>query len=225
MKKTVYFIRHGESEGNKNRIAQSITTPLSDLGIEQAYQAKSYINKLNIDTYITSNMTRAKHTGEIVFFDALSGEVGKIQENDLFREYGMPTSIQGLSADSEEYKQVLKFWEDHKYDDTVIFEDEESSSIFRKRLVDAATFLEKVAGQTVAVVTHGYFLRNLLAFILLDGKGSIQEIEEVVERLSTVNTGISKVVYDDSKTESAWKIYSFNDHSHLLDVKEGGVGS
>lgn len=224
MKKNIYFIRHGESEGNKNETVQNHATPLSEKGIAQAKLAQDKISKINIDTYITSEMQRAKHTGEIIFFNKLNGDVSKIIHSDLFREYVLPTSLHGLPANSLEYNNLLKLWEENKDDENYKFEDEETDVEFKERLRQALDYLANLEGEDIAVVTHGYFLRNLLAYILLDGQGSASEIDVVANRMITSNTGITKILFNDAK-QNKWKISVFNDHSHLMDLVTENSGA
>lgn len=216
MRKVIYLIRHGESEGNLNNTVQTIETPLSETGIKQAHLAKSKIINLKIDSYLTSNMQRAKQTGKIIFFDKLNGDISKIQESELFREFSMPTSIHGLPADSDEYKRVVRAWEDNLEDEDYKFEDEESDREFKNRLRQALNFLETLPAENIAVVAHGYFIRSLLAFILLNGEANMVENTKVADRFATANTGFTKIIFDDSKNNK-WKISTFNDHSHLVE--------
>lgn len=224
MKKNIYFIRHGESDGNKNETVQNHATPLSEKGIAQAKLAQDKVSKINIDTYITSEMQRAKHTGQIIFFNKLNGDISKILHSDLFREYVMPTSLHGLSINSDEYNNLIELWQENKDDENYKFEDEETDVEFKERLGQALDYLANLEGQNIAVVTHGYFLRNLLAYILLDGKGSATEIDIVANRMTTSNTGITKILFDDSK-QNKWKISVFNDHSHLMDLVAENSGA
>ena len=135
MKKNIYFIRHGESDGNKNETVQNHATPLSEKGIAQAKLAQDKVSKINIDTYITSEMQRAKHTGQIIFFNKLNGDISKILHSDLFREYVMPTSLHGLSVNSNEYNNLIKLWQENKDDENYKFEHEETDVEFKERLL------------------------------------------------------------------------------------------
>lgn len=65
--KHLYFIRHGQSEMNKaGLLAGSTETPLSSEGREQAKLAGQDAKKLEIDLIISSPMSRAKETAEII---------------------------------------------------------------------------------------------------------------------------------------------------------------
>lgn len=224
MKKNIYFIRHGESDGNKNETVQNHATPLSEKGIAQAKLAQDKVSKINIDTYITSEMQRAKHTGEILFLNKLNGDISKILHSDLFREYALPTSLHGLPVKSPEYNNLLKLWEENKDDENYKFEDEETDVEFKERLGQALDYLANLEGENIAVVTHSYFLKNLLAYILLDGQGSAMEINKVSQKMTTTNTGITKIIFDDTK-KNKWKIIVFNDHSHLMDLVTENSGA
>lgn len=70
MKKTLYLIRHGQTLFNqKHQIQGASDSPLTELGKEQAIQAKAYLDSLNIRDYelFCSTQERASDTLEILF--------------------------------------------------------------------------------------------------------------------------------------------------------------
>ena len=65
--KKLYFIRHGLSEGNVQEIwSGSTDTPLHTEGRAQAKAAGQKAKKLKIDLVVSSPMSRAKETAEII---------------------------------------------------------------------------------------------------------------------------------------------------------------
>ncbi len=63
----LYFIRHGESEGNKQgKIQGTMDFPLSDLGERQADAVAEFTKSLSIDQIYTSDLTRALHTAQAI---------------------------------------------------------------------------------------------------------------------------------------------------------------
>ncbi|MFW5800502.1 MAG: histidine phosphatase family protein [Spirochaeta sp.] len=63
----VYFIRHGQSEGNSQGILQGQKDyPLSELGREQCKSAASYFSDRGIEYVMTSPLLRAQETAEIL---------------------------------------------------------------------------------------------------------------------------------------------------------------
>jgi probable phosphoglycerate mutase len=85
-----YFLRHGETDWNHQRIIQGQTdTPLNALGAQQAEAVAPHVVALPIATICTSSLARAKRTGAIVnralqkpivaFDDLRECHLGKIQ--------------------------------------------------------------------------------------------------------------------------------------------------
>lgn len=61
------FIRHGESEGNKNsRFNGSLDLLLTDKGRMQAEKTAEYLDKYKIDKVYASDLKRASETAEII---------------------------------------------------------------------------------------------------------------------------------------------------------------
>lgn len=88
--KHLYFVRHGESVLNAQRIlAGHIDTPLTDLGRQQAHEAVSYAKGLGIDYVVSSPLSRALETAKIIA-EGVNFPVEKIEINQLLieRSYG-----------------------------------------------------------------------------------------------------------------------------------------
>lgn len=65
--KPFYFIRHGETEWNRRRIYQGISEiPLNETGIKQAQAAAEILKYEPIAQIVTSPLSRAKHTADII---------------------------------------------------------------------------------------------------------------------------------------------------------------
>ena len=62
-----YFLRHGQTDWNVERRGQGQTDiPLNETGINQAYDAKELLKGCGIKTIISSPLSRASKTAEIV---------------------------------------------------------------------------------------------------------------------------------------------------------------
>ncbi len=67
LKESFYFLRHGQTNGNKNSLLQGITdAPLNEEGINQAKLIASKLKKENISHIVSSPLKRALKTAEIV---------------------------------------------------------------------------------------------------------------------------------------------------------------
>ncbi|MES2215576.1 MAG: histidine phosphatase family protein [Pseudomonadota bacterium] len=65
--KPFYFIRHGETEWNKNKIIMGRSDiPLNQYGIEQAYQVQKFLRDISFSEICTSPLKRAYKTAEIL---------------------------------------------------------------------------------------------------------------------------------------------------------------
>lgn len=63
----IYFIRHGETDYNKQKIMQGwLDIPLNETGLEQARIAKENLKNLKIDEIYSSPLKRAYKTAEII---------------------------------------------------------------------------------------------------------------------------------------------------------------
>ena len=58
------FLRHGETEGNAQRIYQSVETPLNAIGLGQARRAAEYLRAHPVERIFASDMRRAWQTAE-----------------------------------------------------------------------------------------------------------------------------------------------------------------
>jgi len=62
-----YFLRHGQTDWNKQRICQGRTdVPLNTTGLGQARDAKALLTEIPIATVVASPLSRAYRTAEIV---------------------------------------------------------------------------------------------------------------------------------------------------------------
>lgn len=64
-------MRHGQSEGNTQRIVSAVATKLTDLGVEQAKRTGNELKELGVTVVACSAYVRAQQTAEII-----AGELG-----------------------------------------------------------------------------------------------------------------------------------------------------
>ena len=89
---------------------------------------------------------------------------------------------------------------------------------FLKDRADAAIeYLEKVPHDTIALVTHGYFMRVLFARALIGVDMTREQFAPFAWGLRVGNASISHLVYDneDDAHWSLWHVESWSDSSHL----------
>jgi len=110
--KIIYFFRHAESDGNLRHIQatdedihpeeQNIT----DLGKQQSEKLADRLERLNLDILISSTLTRAIETTEILN----QNKEYNVEYSDLFIERQKPSSIIGKLRNDKIVLATEKAW-------------------------------------------------------------------------------------------------------------------
>jgi broad specificity phosphatase PhoE len=81
----------------------------------------------------------------------------------------------------------------------------------------ALAFLAGRPERVLLVVTHGFFLRTVIARIVMREALSGFIHTQFQSALVTQNTGITAIRLESSSFESEprWRVFTFNDHAHL----------
>lgn len=203
----VFFVRHGRSIGNENRIHQASISELSEKGNEQAESLSERFKKININLIITSPFKRARQTAEII-----NKNLNKpIEESNLFRELKRPTEIEGLDIQSTNALKIKKQILINYHNPSYKHSDEETFFEFRDRGKQAIKFLEtKKDFENILVVTHGELIRCLFGLMLMKEKFDSHTLISFNKSLKSYNTGIMLCEFKEE-----WNIITWNDISHL----------
>ena len=209
--KTIYFVRHAESEGNAGTHYQEGVTPLSVLGKAQAQALADRTKKLPVEVIVSSTMVRAMETTKAI---AMSLDV-PIEYSDIFIERRRP---------SEQINQLKTSNEVIEAEDAIIqnsgisgyrYSDEENFDDLKVRAKLALDYLEAHPTQNILVVTHGVFLRVLLTFGIFGGEVTEREYKGILSGFTSSNTGVTVMKYDESRTDHPWTLLTWNDYAHL----------
>ncbi len=209
--KKIYFVRHGETDANESDTEQNREGVLTDLGKRQTENLGKRFLNIPIDVIISSSYPRARDTSKIINQNINKG----IVYSDLFIEYLVPSVIVGKVISNQStidvYRQLAK-----NYHTGDRHSDEETFKDLKNRANHALQFIADRNEENILVVTHGMFLRTILAYILLGENLTSQEFEAILSVAKTKNTGLTFVEYNDStKSLAKWKLIVWNDHSHL----------
>lgn len=209
--KRIYLVRHGQTNYNEAGLVQDDSSYLTELGKRQARQIGARLQKLDFEHLIASDYKRASETAEIV------GEMveKKPQLSPLFREVRRPSALFHTPHVEDGYRQFLaaeiaSFDQDENWRHS----DEENFTDVQKRVVEAFDFLETLEGD-VAVVSHGHFIRRLVANVATKGNLTGPVWKDMYDAFWTSNTGLTTIVQDAASKH--WKIVTFNDHAHFAD--------
>jgi broad specificity phosphatase PhoE len=207
MKKIIYFVRHGESDANVNPHARSIN-PLTEKGLQQAELVAERFKTIKIDILIETSKVRSKQTAERI--SAVTGV--PVSENDLFierhGEFEAMFEYKHLPVreltDAMKKKLNKEHWEFSKQElyDTLI-----------ARVKNAAQYLESLPEERIAIVTHGAFLKVLVAYLIFKETLTEEQAVLFMAGTGTSNTGITVCkFYPELGT---WRLITWNDQSHL----------
>lgn len=208
--KTIYFVRHGETDGNLNKYFQSSETLLSDAGHEGGKAVAERFRHLEVDTIIASPFIRtqqtAKYISEILTIPVIT--------EDSFFELLRPSDIHGLTHDSVEGKKHREEYVTEFYNKDWKPNGAENYYDVISRLQKSISFLESNQGKSIVVVSHGDYIRSLTTYLLLrkaDNKESYQSVFNTLTRMS--NVAITEFTF----TDSVWKLEIYNDHAHFAE--------
>ncbi len=146
-----FLMRHGQSEANaEDRFCGRHDSPLTDLGKQQAEATAENLRKENFDIILTSTLSRAKETGEIV-----GKKLGiKVESHEIF-----------IERDFGDFEYMKKSEVVAKYPGTKLDRQEtvpggESISDVDKRVEEMIEFLRaNYLGKKILLVSHNGIVR------------------------------------------------------------------
>jgi probable phosphoglycerate mutase len=209
--KIVYFVRHGQSEGNVSSVFQPLDSPLNNIGKKQVKKIAKRISRISFETLLASPLSRAKETAEAIA--KVTGKQPKYSE--LFIERIKPTRILGKSWENQEIYTLWKKWEKSLYTPNLRAEDGENFDDLILRADRALNFLTVCPEKKLVVVTHGYFLRTIIARVVLGNALTPKAFRNFQSRMSVENTGLTVIKYKKEWNGIAWRLWIYNDYSHL----------
>lgn len=187
---------------------------MSDKGKQQAASIAERLSHIEFETLIASPVQRAKETAQ--FIADKTGE--DIVFSELFVERLKPSEIDGKPWTDQQARQVWRDWETTLYTPGKRMSDGESYDDIVARADQALAFLLDRPESNLAVVTHGYFLRAIVARVLLGNNLTGEIMKQFQERASVENTAITVLKYRDAFEENfAWRLWTLNDHSHFAE--------
>lgn len=208
--KTIYFVRHGESEGNVGTHYQEETTPLSEKGHTQAIALGERAKRLPIETIVASTMVRAQQTSA-----AISEATGiAIESSDVFIERRRPSEQINQLKDSERAVEAEEAIIRNSGIPGYRYSDEENFDELMERAGRALSYLENHPSDNILVVTYGVFLRVLATYSIFGEGTTEREFKGILSSFTSSNTGLTVLKYD-SAQERPWSLLTWNDHAHL----------
>jgi broad specificity phosphatase PhoE len=202
MNKTLYIVRHGQTDLNKRGVIQGrgMDTDLNDEGRKQAQQFFNAYQSVPFDKIYISTLKRTQQSIQPFIdlgipFEKLAG----LDELGWGVHEGQPSTPENKA----EFMQIMRNWVDGKLD--AKFEGGESPNEVKARQQEALkVIMSHPEEETVLICMHGRALRLLLC--LLTNK-PLTEMDTFPHQ----NLVLYKVFYDGEK----YAITDFNDANHL----------
>jgi phosphoserine phosphatase len=200
---TLYIIRHGETDLNRQGIVQGsgVDADLNHIGRKQAKLFYKYYENVSFHTVITSNLRRTHQTVEPFLLRGLAHT--KLPElNEIC--WGIHEGKKADEAMREEFNNLMSSWLSGNYD--IKLQGGESLEELRARVSQAVHFFKKEEhkGKNILVCTHG---RTLLCLVTVLLNKPLKLINEHQHR----NTCLYKFHYIDDEFYMELE----NDLSHL----------
>lgn len=209
--KNIYFIRHGESEGNVGPIRQTPTTPLTNKGKRQAQITADRCSNIPVEIVISSTMNRARETTGII----LERVTKTVEYSDLFIEKRRTSEELGKPKDDPTALMIKKEVEANFTKPGWRFSDEENFDDLKRRGLEALDYLANRPEQNILVVTHGAFLKILAACVVFGENLTAEECWNFLHKFHMENTGITVFRYNEKSQSNPWRVWIWNDHAHL----------
>ncbi len=197
----VFFVRHGETDGNVARRHQHEETTLNEVGRAQAALVAEKVAALSPTHIISSTQLRAIETTRVI---AEACECIP-ETNALFTELSRPSWLTGhrfVGLTTLTY--VTAWFFKHSIKGAESYED------FRKRIIEARTLLETYPENArVVVVSHSVFINIFIEHLCLDTRMSFLQAARTFLRIFTLrNTAIVHLNYAKGKGICHWTVVS-----------------
>jgi probable phosphoglycerate mutase len=200
----IYFIRHGETDGNVAKRHQHEESHLTERGATQAAQAAMMAAALKPTHLIVSDRVRAIETGQ-----AVAAAIDLIPDrSSLFAELCRPQEMYGFKHVSRKSLVYLMHWFAGAFGGNDCGPAGESYAAFRQRLAAAREYLEALPPESrVVIVSHSVFITLFVAHLTrtkpLSWFGAARHFLRI-KRLP--NGSITHLTYN---SEKGWKLQYF----------------
>lgn len=201
-KKTIYIIRHGETDLNKAGIVQGrgMNTDLNDTGRKQGEAFYRAYKNIAFDKIYTSELKRTHQTVKNFIDSGISWEQLSGLDEMAWGDY------EGKAVSEEtrgRFKKIMQSWKDGDLD--VRFENGESPNEVQERQKEAMkTIMSHPEESIVLICMHGRAMRLLLCLL---NDLPLTEMDNYPHR----NTTLYRVNFDGEK----FHIVDFNNTDHL----------
>ena len=172
-KKTIYIIRHGQTNYNKQGIIQGsgIDSSLNETGRKQAEQFYKAYHHISFDKIYTSELKRTQQSVEKFIKQGVAMEVMP-EFNEI--NWGKFEGLKGTPDSFKEYQAMIRDWKAGLLDRAA--EGGETPNAMQKRQsIGLNKLLQKESERTVLIAMHGRAMRSFLCLLT---KKPLQQMDE-----------------------------------------------
>lgn len=201
-RKSIFIVRHGETDYNKSNLLQGrgIDASLNEIGRIQAEDVANYLTQYPVDQLVTSSLKRSIETIQPL---ALKKKLKATSDKDLDEMNFGDFEGRHISEVKDDLQQFHLTWKSG--DITKSLPGGESPQSVFKRANDAVNKLLRYSeNQTIVFILHGRLIRILLSEWLGFGLKNMDQVQHK-------NGGINQLIYSDGNFEPIY----LNKVSHL----------
>jgi broad specificity phosphatase PhoE len=224
-RKTFYFVRHGESLLNSKGVRQGSEGGLSEKGKAQAETTAQSLCHLPIDIILVSPYQRTKETAAII--NQAFQPPRTIEYIELLKERRNPTEIIGKSMEDPNVRRIVDMIDKTYHSDEYRFSDEENFLDLKERARKVLSYLGKRREKNIIVLTHGIFLRMIIAYMLYGDELTASSYNVMSFMNASSNAGVTICEYEKGwfgpPKDQRWKLISWDDHTHDQSLQSHGI--
>ncbi len=148
----IYLIRHGQTNWNNKGLIQGRTdNKLNDVGKDQAKKTSSKLKDIDVNTVISSSLSRAKETLNIIKDELDINLESIIMDGFIERDFG---ELEGENVESF-----------YKIEDYSVLKDYEQNKTIEKRVNESIKYIIENSkdDDNILVCSHSHVLKAFLA--------------------------------------------------------------
>ena len=224
-RKLFYFVRHGESLLNAAGIRQGSEGSLSPSGKEQAKVTGERLSQHPIQVILASPYIRTRETADII--NGCFKKPRVIEYNDLLKERRNPSEIVGQSVEDVNVKRIVDTIDKTFHTDEYRYSDEENFQDLKGRARDLLDYLSTRPEKFILVVTHGIFLRMVIAYIIYGDQLNSATYNTLGFLNTSNNTAVTVCEYKRGwfgpPAHERWKLIAWDDYSKKAGPQSKGI--
>ncbi len=204
MRKTIYLIRHGQTDYNKMHIVQGrgVDSSLNSYGQLQARAFYEIYHAVGFEVVLTSKLKRTHETIQPFIETGISWEQFEdIDEMDWGIHEGKSRTPEMVVV----YKNMMDQWAQGNFDAKL--ENGESANELAQRILKFIAHLVERPEQKILICSHGRAMRCMITQMKGEPLGDM-------EKYKNENTGLYKVIFD----QQGFLFETENNTQHLLNL-------